>query len=55
MFTSDNDIYSFPGGKMDDTDPDIQFTALREAKEEMGINPDSIDVWGALSDIPSRV
>ena len=29
---------SFPGGKMDNTDPDLTYTALRETAEEVGVD-----------------
>jgi 8-oxo-dGTP pyrophosphatase MutT (NUDIX family) len=37
---------SFPGGKKDDTDPDLGFTALRETREEVGILESDVDVLG---------
>ena len=40
---------SFPGGKQDDSDTSIVHTALREAQEEVGIEPDSIHVIGELT------
>lgn len=40
---------SFPGGKMDDTDPDLQFTALRETWEEVGVQVPKESVIGELS------
>jgi len=45
---------SFPGGKADSSDPDLQFTALRETHEEIGIDPQSIRILGSLTplDIP---
>ncbi len=42
---------SLPGGRREDHDPDLQNTALREAKEEVGINPASVKVAGKLSDL----
>jgi 8-oxo-dGTP pyrophosphatase MutT (NUDIX family) len=33
-----------PGGKRDPTDPDDAFTAKREAQEEMGLQPSSVQV-----------
>jgi 8-oxo-dGTP pyrophosphatase MutT (NUDIX family) len=33
-----------PGGKRDATDPDDAFTAKREAEEEMGLQPSSVQV-----------
>jgi 8-oxo-dGTP pyrophosphatase MutT (NUDIX family) len=41
----------FPGGKKDETDKDLIETALREAKEEIGIIPGKIQVLGKLSDL----
>jgi len=42
---------SFPGGSHDKTDPDFQYTALREVKEEIGIVPEKIEVLGSISPI----
>lgn len=42
---------SFPGGSHDQTDPDFQYTALREVKEEIGIMPEKIEVLGPISPI----
>ena len=42
---------SFPGGKRDQTDADLQATALREAEEEVGIDRNSINILGALSEL----
>lgn len=39
---------SFPGGKYEKTDPDIVFTALREAEEEIGLASDNVNVIGTL-------
>jgi 8-oxo-dGTP pyrophosphatase MutT (NUDIX family) len=39
---------SFPGGKREGDDADIVFTALREAKEEIGLNPEIVTVLGSL-------
>jgi 8-oxo-dGTP pyrophosphatase MutT (NUDIX family) len=39
----------FPGGKRDLTDPDLMYTALREAEEEVAIDLSGIDVLGPLS------
>ncbi|MEX0283818.1 MAG: CoA pyrophosphatase [Paracoccaceae bacterium] len=39
---------AFPGGKQDDTDTDVVQTALREAQEEVGLNPDQVDVLGQM-------
>lgn len=37
---------SFPGGRMDDTDPDLKYTALRETEEEVGIFEKDVDIIG---------
>ncbi len=39
---------SFPGGRSDDTDRDAVHTALREAQEEVGLDPDEVVVFGTL-------
>ena len=41
---------AFPGGKVDDSDPSIADTALREAHEEVGLEPDHVEVLGTLSE-----
>ena len=40
---------SFPGGKIEPSDPDPTFTALREAEEELGISPDAVTIIGNLT------
>jgi len=40
---------SFPGGRYEQTDENLQQTALRETNEEVGIASDSIEILGALS------
>lgn len=42
---------SFPGGKVEKEDCSAESTALREAREEVGINPDEIVILGKLSDL----
>jgi 8-oxo-dGTP pyrophosphatase MutT (NUDIX family) len=42
---------AFPGGRRDPTDPDDVATALREAVEETGVDPDGVVVLGALRSI----
>lgn len=44
---------SFPGGRMEGHDPDIRTTALRETMEEIGIEPDKIEVAGYLAPTPT--
>ncbi len=39
----------FPGGKYEDHDDNLMETALREANEEIGVNPNQIEVLGKLS------
>ncbi len=40
---------SFPGGKFEEGDTDLTATALREAEEEVGINPKDVEVIGTLT------
>ncbi len=42
---------AFPGGKRDHDDPDLQSTALREAKEEVGVDPGQVQLLGPLTEI----
>jgi 8-oxo-dGTP pyrophosphatase MutT (NUDIX family) len=39
----------FPGGKSEISDPDLMYTALREANEEIAIDLSQIDVLGPLT------
>ena len=39
---------SFPGGKRDPEDETLLDTALRETHEEMGIDPQDVEVFGSL-------
>jgi 8-oxo-dGTP pyrophosphatase MutT (NUDIX family) len=39
---------SFPGGKVELTDKSLVHTALREAHEEVGLNPKAVNVLGQL-------
>lgn len=42
---------AFPGGRYEESDGDLQFTAIREAEEEIGVKPDSYQIIGQLSDL----
>ena len=42
---------AFPGGRVDPTDTTLLDTALREAHEEVGINPELVDVLGGFPTI----
>lgn len=40
---------SFPGGRRDSPEEDLMATALREAHEEVGLDPAEVEVVGALA------
>ena len=40
---------SFPGGQIEDSDVSIMATALREAQEEIGLNPEDVETLGQLN------
>ena len=42
---------AFPGGKYEKTDNTLVNTAIREANEEIGINPDDINIIGNLTEL----
>lgn len=42
---------SLPGGKREDTDESLVFTALREAREEIGVDPARIQILGQLTEM----
>jgi len=42
---------SFPGGGCDDNETQAEQTALREAQEEIGLNPHDVRILGRLNDI----
>ncbi len=45
---------AFPGGKCDPTDAGIEATALREGFEEVGLQSEKVEVWGAGAIYVSR-
>lgn len=42
---------ALPGGKREASDSDNRFTALREAQEELGIDPDRVQILGELTEL----
>lgn len=46
---------SFPGGSIDASDASAEAAALREAHEEIGLDPGSVSVVGCLDDMPTFV
>ncbi len=42
---------SFPGGRMEPDDPSLEHVALREAQEEIGVDPNTIELIGQLSSL----
>lgn len=46
---------ALPGGRFDDEDVELETTALRETREELGIDPNSIQVLGRMEDVFTAV
>ncbi|HEX6117703.1 MAG TPA: CoA pyrophosphatase, partial [Solirubrobacterales bacterium] len=46
---------SFPGGRRDHADEDLHVTALREAEEEIALDPGGVELVGALPPIGTFV
>ena len=44
---------SFPGGRMEESDADIEVTALRETREEIGIPEERVSIIGYLETMPT--
>jgi 8-oxo-dGTP pyrophosphatase MutT (NUDIX family) len=45
---------SFPGGRVEPGDASAEFTALREAREEIGLAADRVEILGRLPDYHTR-
>ena len=45
---------SFPGGRAEPGDASPEFTALREAQEEIGLSPQHVEILGRLPDYHTR-
>jgi 8-oxo-dGTP pyrophosphatase MutT (NUDIX family) len=46
---------SFPGGRRDHPDEELQLTALREAEEEIGLDPSAVQLLGTLAPVSTFV
>jgi 8-oxo-dGTP pyrophosphatase MutT (NUDIX family) len=47
--------FSFPGGVVRSSDASVVAAALREAQEEIGLDPADVEVLGLLDDVPTTV
>ncbi len=47
--------FSFPGGVVQSSDASVTEAALREAQEEIGVDPSAVEVLGLFHDIPTTV
>jgi 8-oxo-dGTP pyrophosphatase MutT (NUDIX family) len=46
---------SFPGGRKDHPDEELRLTALREAEEEIGLDPTAVELLGTLECVSTFV
>lgn len=46
---------SFPGGGWEPEDETLRETSLREAEEEVGLDPEHVEILGVLEDLPTAV
>ena len=42
---------AFPGGKAEESDPDLKYTALRETYEEVGVPVEEVQIIGSLTNV----
>ena len=45
---------AFPGGRRESGDPDLLATALRESFEEIGLDPNHVEIFGRIDDFSTR-